>query len=73
MNAKDIQISRMRQNEISQQSEMHRRAAELEEEEVVIEVTPGKTPFIFIALQKLAASLRPHHDEDAVNGTPKHA
>lgn len=78
MNPKDMHISQMRQQEIARNAEMHRRAAEItpeiaEEEEVVIEITPGKTPFIFIALQKLAASLRPQHDDEAVNGTPKHA
>lgn len=75
MNRKDIQISREYQQDIARKAEFHRQSAEARTpEEVIIEIKPGRIPFILIALQKLAASLTLKHDgQQPENGTPKHA
>ncbi len=73
MNAKDMQISQQRQQEIARNARMHRQATEAHSQaEVVIEVTPGKTPFILVAFGKLVANLTSGHESTMLKNEPKH-
>jgi len=57
MNAKDMQISEQRQQEIALSAGIRRQVTEAQKrpEAVVMEVTPGKTPFVTIIIGKYAA------------------
>lgn len=61
MNIKDINVSRQYQQDIARSAEHHRIAAEARQpEEVVIEIAPGRTPFIFVTLARITRRITAH-------------